>query len=204
MLRALLVFTLLFASVSPASTREPIRCGIPVGFPSIWQSFSPWNTRMEAFRDKVADYPYMISPGLLISGTWGPQCQTMDQSLKTVYVSTLTAAETNEYLVEFLADSHGTLKLWRDFNPQQEVLSFVSRESYVSRSFPLAKGKYAVIIELNDTMLAGAVAAHFSLHGKMVHRTFPDSHWSAFQFPKSADVRSELFANPEFLRLIQE
>ena len=166
-------------------------------------TLSPWNMRMEPFRDKVANYPYMISPGLQVTGTWGPQCQTMDPKIKTVYVSTVTAPESNEYLVEFLADSNGTLKLWKDFDPKQEVFTFTSKEAYMSRSFQLGAGKYAIVIELNDVALAGAVAMHISLHGTMIQRTFPGSQWSAFQFPKGRDVVEELFSNPEFLQLAQ-
>ena len=162
---------------------ENILCHIPVNSDTTWSVTDEWKTLSNNFKDRQAEW---LSPLAQTSCDGHACCPFVPNSNKLFFVSNFTIATDDTYLYEVITDDLGVVKIWKNMDPAQSVLTTPQGKG-ASGSVVLQKGQYSVIIEAIDVnnTATGAVFALRSNQGGVIKHTLGNDNWCIFQVTAS-------------------
>jgi hypothetical protein len=175
---------------------EKVECDIPLtNQDSIWWQGETWVNAQRSFADKDASW---ISP---LPSTDGKACPAVLQAEALIYISHFKVEKSAVFTIEAIIDDRGTVALWKDGDPKQEVFSVAAGAFLGSRKFELEPGVYSIIVKAIDygKVATGMVVSVFE-GNNVIKRSRADDSWCIFRanrdvnekefIPKVANCRS--------------
>ena len=174
---------------------QQVDCTIKVAdTESIWSHAGlPWTKFIDSFKDKEASW---ISPLQRVTTFGRVYCPFVPQAEKLIYVSHVDIAVDGDYVFESIVDDTGYLRLWKNADPDQEVLLMPGNNANpVSAGWAkigLTAGRYSIIVDALDVGRAatGMVMSIKGADGTVLKRSTNDGSWCIFRVASIEDVKA--------------
>jgi len=179
-------------TASIAYNPQQVDCNISVSQANaVWNVVNGWKQMSSSFTDKAASW---ISPLQQVSSGGSVYCPFVLQVEKLIYVSHVDIAVAGAYVVESIVDDTGNLRLWKNADPNQEVLLMPGNNAQLTGAgrVNLAVGRYSIIVDALDVGKAatGMVMSIKGPDGSVLKRSMNDGSWCIFRVGSNEDVKT--------------
>ncbi len=174
--------------INPDYDPSAISCSISLDETnSIWSNVSNWNASQMQFKDRNAKWISPLTQQTTTEGFFS--CPELTATDKLIYTTSIVIENEGSFNLEILNDNSGTVRLWKNGDPNMEVANLPSDDQYRQHSVDLAASQYAIVVTSKDEGVASAVV--FSMTDsdeKVVKRsTEASGDWCIFRVPENVD-----------------